>query len=559
MSDDVVRYLKEHGPTRAGAIADEFVKKGVKAEAARQRISRARAVVHRFPVDVLPKREQFLYLPAQRNKEAFWRNLVRDMRATNSVFGVALDGLAARGGFVTEKEFAIISAAYAYPQRGQVTALSLAKSMQAAELIHSYTSSHLGPGYALDPRLGIAVSDTEARARRIGESVILDGLREWARKIGLAAYNSIAIRGEDRLKAIGPFSYDLAGPSYLSPLHRGKQEFGFLVADVIVDRELNLNDIQFFIRKARMSRSAMPDAGVLAILVGERFTGEALTAGHRAGIMLATPQALFGRRAGAAITSLVETLKNAAAYAASSPERLLKLVDDLSEIEGRAGNLRGILFELMAGYLARRTAVSIDMGTIARHPETGKTVDMDVVAVTAQRSALTIIECKAKEPGGSLSLEEVDIWLAKIPVMRAFYSADPYWREARLNFEIWTTGSIDSDALEKLEKERARRTQTPLSWKSGQDVLDLAKTGKEKAMVDALYQHFIRNPLAEAAAIAPTTGLIATPSLDIESLLAPLPATTEFGTKKKKKPWKAEDFPMLPPPRTYDRIDDFED
>ena len=102
-----------------------------------------------------------------------------------------------------------------------------------------------------------------------------------------------------------------------------------------------------------MLRAMRNGISVMPILVAESFTGGALKTGHAAGISLATPTILFGRRVGAAIISLVQTLKNVAAYAAAdTPERIVGLITDLSEIEGRAGNLRGVLFELLAGYLA---------------------------------------------------------------------------------------------------------------------------------------------------------------------------------------------------------------
>ena len=50
----------------------------------------------------------------------------------------------------------------------------------------------------------------------------------------------------------------------------------------------------------------------------------------------------------------METLKNAAAIATTNPERLAKLIDDLSEIEGAAGNLRGVLFEKLINFLHTR-------------------------------------------------------------------------------------------------------------------------------------------------------------------------------------------------------------
>jgi hypothetical protein len=38
--------------------------------------------------------------------------------------------------------------------------------------------------------------------------VILDGVGKWARKLGLASYNSIVIRGEDKLRQAGQFKLD---------------------------------------------------------------------------------------------------------------------------------------------------------------------------------------------------------------------------------------------------------------------------------------------------------------------------------------------------------------
>ena len=201
---------------------------------------------------------------------------------------------------------------------------------------------------------------------------------------------------------------------------------------------------------------------------------------------------------GEAITSLCEVLKNAAKYASSSPERLMMLLNNLFEIEGRNNNIRGVLFELVAGYLARRNAVSIDMGINAKDPASGKSADIDIQAIAHHNSAVTAIECKGKEPGGILSLEEVEEWLAKIPTFRAFYANHNTLREAKHSFEIWTSGTIAPDALSKLEAEKLKRVKATIDWKDGADVLAMARLGKEKTIADALKQHFFHHPLNEA-------------------------------------------------------------
>ncbi|MCE7887026.1 MAG: hypothetical protein DYH13_05930 [Alphaproteobacteria bacterium PRO2] len=81
--------------------------------------------------------------------------------------------------------------------------------------------------------------------------------------------------------------------------------------------------------------------------------------------MATTPATLFGEDVAKALADLMDTLTNAAAVAASSPDQLEKLFQKLSGIEGSAGNLRGALFELLVGHMVRQLeGGSIDIGAI---------------------------------------------------------------------------------------------------------------------------------------------------------------------------------------------------
>lgn len=466
---------------------------GLSAEAARQRLSRARPPVRKFPLRLLPKNEGFYYLNDQRNSDPFWENFLRDMREAGSGFALALDGMRARGGVVEYDQFAVISGAPANPMKKQLNAEHVRDTLLKASFIDDY--------YDNDKRyLALKGRRPPTAPQATAELILIDAVRDWARKLGFASYNKIAIRGEAALQPIGPFLFDLEGPSWFAPVQQPGGKPGFLVADVFADGTLTEHHIQYFIRKVTMLRAMKPAYCVMPLLVAEAFTGAALTAGHKAGISLATPTTMFGRRAGAAIASLVETMKNVAAYAsAESPDRIERLIVDLSDLEGRAINLRGVLFELMCAYLARRDAASIDMGTTARHPKTGQKADIDVFKVTHQMSKLTCIECKGKEPGGQIDAEEVRVWLRKIAVMRAWLSAHPNYREAEHCFELWTSGTFTIEALALLSDEKTKRLNAPIDWKDGETILAMAATGKEKAMVDAFRQHFMNHPLAEIA------------------------------------------------------------
>ena len=349
MADKIQKYLSKHGPSRSSLVAQSLIASGMTAEAARQRISRAQPPVHRFPIPMLPKREAFLYLKEDRNSERFWDNFMRDLRATGSVFGIAIDGMIARGGFIKKNDFSVISSAPVIPVAKQLSVEVVAKRLISADFMQEVYYDNVAH-YELPISLA-STSPEGLRVRDLIERVLLDAMREWAGNIGLVSFKSARLRGEPNLKPIGPFAFDFTGASYLLPLQRTNKpglpnDPGFVVADVFAEGRLGVNEVQYFIRKTAMLKSTLKEINVLSIIVADEFSGEALTAGHAAGVLMATPKDLFGKRVGNAITSLMKVLKNAAAYASSNPKQLMFLMDNLLEIEGRNGNLRGVLLNL---------------------------------------------------------------------------------------------------------------------------------------------------------------------------------------------------------------------
>lgn len=495
----ITNYLERHGPSRSSVVAKWLVDElKIQPEAARKRLSRLRAPLHRFPIHLLPKGETFIYHVDDRKTERFWTRFLDAMRASKSGFGATLDALTARGGMVLTSEFAVIGGTSGMGSRGQLMATSMAERLVKAEAMAQFAGSGNESFYGFaQPALGS--SDRNGHhARQLTETIVLEAMREWVRKLGIASYNTIAIRNEKDRQPVCGFLFDLAGPSYLLPIRSGGKQPGFVVADVFSGAVLDEHQIQYFLRKVALVNALLKrsGSGVFAFLIADGFTSAAYTAGHAAGVSLATPKELFGVRAGNALQTLAQTLRNAAAFAASaSPERIAKLIDDLSDIEGSAGNLRGVLFELLCAYLVRRDAQSINMGVKATDPTTGKSADIDILKYTNQLADCVAIECKGKEPGGTLSLEEAQDWIRRLPTFFSHIRAGN--REAAVSFELWTSGEIATDALVHLKREKANRTRTSISWRAGKDILSLAVKGKEKAITDALKQHFFHHPLAK--------------------------------------------------------------
>jgi hypothetical protein len=326
---------------------------------------------------------------------------------------------------------------------------------------------------------------------------MLDGVREWARKLGLAGYNSIAIRGDNHPRLVGPYKWDLTAPSYLLPLREGMDApngQGFLVADAFAGDALSHYHIRYIIRKATGLRAVVRVGRALVLIIAQGFTSEALTEGHRAGLVMATPADLFGGRVGRALTDLLPTLSKAAEIVSSNPERLATLIEDLTEIEGAAGNLRGVLFELMVAYLVRQDG-TIEMGQKAYDPDTGKFAEIDVLLMKG-KGRYVAYECKGKGPRGRVTLAEVEDWLRRLPTFRQHIKSRQNLGEAEISFELWTTGEFEPDALAKLEEEKLLRTKAPIDWKDGKQVRDHSRSLKETRVTKAFDEHFFKHPIA---------------------------------------------------------------
>ena len=113
------------------------------------------------------------------------------------------------------------------------------------------------------------------------------------------------------------------------------------------------------------------------------------------------------------------------------------------------------------------------------------------------RGECITIECKGKNPGGSVSVAEIEKWLIRLPVFRAHLKKEQRFREAIIKHEIWTSGTFQPDALALLELEKKRRKANPIDWKNGLEVFSISNTAKEKTINNALKEHFLLHPLAD--------------------------------------------------------------
>ena len=474
---------------------------GISSDAAKKRVSRIRSPICKFPVPLLPRNEAFLYREQDWKTERFWSALLRDLRETGSVYGIALDGLGARGGFAQRAGFNTVCGTPEF-QKKQVPLHRLLENLVRSDLVEIAEIGGLGDCICLQGGFDLAplYDAASCRARAIAEDILMEGLREWARKLGLASYDAIEIRTAQGAPKFGTFYWDLCGPSYLSPLVSAIPEGsagpkpGFLVADVFCGETIDVRNIQYLLRKINMSKAMRGMVPFLPLILADGYTKKALRAGRRAGIVMATTTNLFGEAVAKAMSSLIDTITRAAAIAAADPERITKLLNDLKIIEGSSGNLRGALFEMIVGYLVRDVeGASIDIRETIWDSHTRQHAEIDVRRVKG-RQECWFYECRTRRLGGLIGEDEIQRWIEKINPILNYHRGLDRFRDCRFGFEFWTNGGFENKALQMLESEKEERKKITLEWRNGQQVREYAKKAKRKSILDALDEHYFNRP-----------------------------------------------------------------
>lgn len=451
--------LANFGPMTTSRAAQILQREGVSYEAARQRVNRRGPTVrtlHRLP---FPKRARFIYLDSQFDTDRYWSALNKAIHESNPPYAAALAGLRARGGVCLRKHFEILSGAPIL-QKGHVASSAILKRLEEVRLVESLEIDGIGSCIALRGMGSDALYESKRlRARLLTEGVLLDAIRLWAGRMNMASPGTTAIRDEVPAPNFATFRFDLTGPSYLRPLltwKTAKPDPGFLVADVLLDQELDIDMVSPFLRKCATLAALKNARPFIPMLIADSFTPEALRECRSRGVIATRPETVFGQDVARALEDLIQVLTNAASADSDKLERIFK---KLSAIEGEAGNLRGALFELIVGYCVKELeGGEVDIGKVVRNSETAKSAEIDVLC--HKQRTVRIYECKGYQPTAVVRSDEIERWLKhSIPIIYSTLKREPQFWDVSFAFEFWTTSSFDETSLAMLEESQGAHAQ----------------------------------------------------------------------------------------------------
>src|SRR6185503_8858713 len=139
----------------------------------------------------LPHNESVLFVKHQFGGSRYFERLIHALDISGSAYGTALRGLEGRSGLVRAREFDIVSGSPRRLKR-QLSSEHVLQKLLDLNLLSRVirgTEEYITVSQAAESDGALDTRFAAARAQHLAEGVLLIGLRDWLRKIGLASFN----------------------------------------------------------------------------------------------------------------------------------------------------------------------------------------------------------------------------------------------------------------------------------------------------------------------------------------------------------------------------------
>jgi len=502
MTNNVVALLKLRGPCLSSDLARSMVESGLSEAAARQRITRARHEYKRLAGLRFSKNARFIYLDDQYGTQQFWSAIEQAFKVSGPAYWSAFIGLRARGGVCPKSMFPIVSGAPLARSR-QLSPDRILERLCAINLLEEYQDFESGQSFIrFKPFSYQKDSDARLNAIMIAELTALQAVCDWARKLGFGSYGKFKQRDSAELPVVSSIAWDISAPSYMRPIvssMNGKIRPGFFVCDINLRDTITEDQVALFVRKHNIASGPHNVAPIMPFLIGDDFSQGAFNLARSNGVLATTVEILFGRDTAKSLRDLIDLLSNSGATAAVNPGHLLKVMGALTKIEGAANNLRGAVFELVIGSLAKDIEGGFLLaGEKRKEPLSGRAAEIDILLDRPDGQAVLVVECKSKIPGATVRLDEVEHWLNnRVPLIREILSYDSRINERNFHFEIWSNGPFSEDAISWLNSQSKCYPNYTIDWKAGSALREYSKKAKSAAIRKILREHYYIHPLTK--------------------------------------------------------------
>lgn len=492
MTKDLIKnFLFRRGPTRSSVLVQRLEKEGFTPDAARKHLSRLSPPIRRLQDFSLPNNEAFFFLDGDFRSERFFANLELAMIETNSAYGRALLGLRARGGSMPQIWFSTATGSPTRPAKGHLLHEEVEKKLISLQLI----SIEDGPDGREVVHYDRHEFFQECRVVRTLENAALQSVKDWLIKLGLASPGRLITRIEGNPE-FGQFTWDFSSPCYLTCIRREQTgelqpKAGFIVGDIILDRQVSLSDLKPFLSKWDTLLCQKRKERLQPVFVADEFSLDALRELRKRGCLLAFPSVVLGVQASLILKELLSTMKNATKIIADGEgDQALKIFQKLNELTGASLNLRGALLEFMAALHFKHEGYGVDVRESVKLSD-GRGTDIDVMA--SKNGRLVCVECKGKMPGNLVGSEEIQSWLTRGLVATKEWLKQHHSSKL-CRFEFWAPSGYDKEAKKLIRQTIRAHKKQPIAFLDSGQIVEALKESSGSKVAGSFTEHFIKVP-----------------------------------------------------------------
>lgn len=475
---ELIKYIDNKIVVVSGD-AIQFCEKslGISNEAARKRIQRLPSNIFKIK-GICRERQSILYHEKNWTNPDFLDRLVEIIRNHALQHYAALNALNIHYGVIPDDILAEYTFSPVGNVKGHKNFSSIADDLKRLRLVEKYENS-----YILSESLFF--NDKKSKALNVIHKLTISHFHEWGRNIGLFSYDSASFHSE-----MSSYQFALVAPSYINSLtsisNNGKKIPAFVVADIILNRDIKSSDIDYFIKKVENVSSRNPHTKIIPFLLIGTHDQEIYKALKSKGIIVGNIDELFGNKYSESVYGILNLIENAGAILKKNPDQYLKLVGSIEALsQGKTYNLKGDLFEMAIGYFHGQFCQSLEVSKNITH----NTVSREIDVYALYQDKVVFAECKGYN--SKIDIKDINEWLSeKIPVIRKWALSCESLCDKQIIFEIWSTGGFTEEALTKLSDTKNNLKKYKIDFFDSTAMLKLARDKKVRRLVDILNSYF---------------------------------------------------------------------
>lgn len=503
MPNEIQSLLQDFGPGLTSDLISVLVENGLSSAAARKRIQRAEDDYSRMAGLRFEKNARFIYLTEQYGSRQFWDKFEKACYGSGKSYWGALTTLKAKGGVVPLSHFPRVAGTPA-ARKGQLSPARVLERLKAVNVLEEFEEGERAYVRYRPFFLGIE-NMAVSLANEIAEDVALEGIKDWARRIGFGSFGKFAIRGDEQPPQVAGITWDLTAPSYIRPLVSVSQKGvkpGFLVCDISLFGSIERPEAEAFLRKCDLASAPVGMPPIMPMIVGHVFSTDALELLKGKGILAITLRNLFGEELAQALRELVVMLTDMGARASVNPDHLLKVMNSLTQIEGGSSNLRGALFELVIGSLVKDVENGyLKTGDRRQDLVSGRKAEIDVQLDRGEQAGVLVIECKAKNANSRVSESDIRKWYGdRVPLIYSILTNGGSYKGKPFRFELWSNGDFSASGLKWLTEQPLVMDGYTVGWRDGKALKQYADKAKNTSLRTMLNDYYFHSPLRRVTA-----------------------------------------------------------